>query len=40
MSIHRAPPGPAREHQGILGHASITDTERYAHLSPGYEGAH
>jgi hypothetical protein len=31
-----------RELQAILGHASITDTERYAHLSPGYwrEGAH
>jgi integrase len=31
-----------RELQKILGHASITDTERYAHLSPGYwrEGAH
>ena len=27
--------------QAILGHASITDTERYAHLSPGHwrEGA-
>jgi integrase len=31
-----------RELQGILGHASITDTERYAHLLPGFwrEGVH
>ncbi len=31
-----------RELQKILGHASITDTERYAHLAPGFwrEGAH
>lgn len=31
-----------RELQEILGHASISETERYAHLSPGYwrEGVH
>lgn len=28
--------GSLRELQGILGHASITETERYAHLAPGY----
>jgi integrase len=34
--------GSLRELQAILGHASITETERYAHLAPGYfsEGAH
>lgn len=33
---------PMRELQAILGHASISDTERYAHLAPGYwsEGVH
>jgi integrase len=33
--------GSLRELQAILGHASITETERYAHLVPGYfsEGA-
>lgn len=28
--------GDIRELQRILGHASITDTERYAHLAPGH----
>ena len=34
--------GSIRELQRILGHASITDTERYAHLAPGHwsAGAH
>jgi integrase len=33
---------PLRELQAILGHASITDTERYAHLTPGFwaDGVH
>ncbi len=30
---------PLRELQAILGHASITETERYAHLLPGHFGA-